>query len=135
MITNVLSRSRGCLLALSLFGAAAAAVPPNQVSGQEQVYEIASLRARLEVLPDGSYRIREEITYDFQSGSFTFGVRDIPLANSEGVGTVEVRSPDVEITGVEQSDQGGARRVRWEFAPTTGPATFVIEYDVEGALR
>jgi hypothetical protein len=125
----------GHVLVSTLLIAATSVPGRKQASAQEQVYEIASLKARLEVLPDGSYRIREEITYDFQSGSFTFGVRDIPLANSEGVGPVDVRSPDVEVTGVEQRNEGGSRRVRWEFPSTTGVATFVIEYDVVRALR
>ena len=63
----------------SVLLAAAAIHPPETVSAQEKVYEIARLRASLEVRPDGSYRIREEITYDFQVGSFTFAERDIPL--------------------------------------------------------
>lgn len=135
MTTGVSLHGRRFLPALAIFAAAMFLAPQDPVSGQEKAYEIASLRARLEVLPDGSYRIREEITYDFQSGSFTFGVRDIPLANSEGVSTVEVSSPDVDLTGVEQTREGGSRRVRWEFPPTTGLATFVLEYDLAQALR
>ncbi len=105
------------------------------LSAQEKAYEIADLKARLELHPDGSYHIREEITYDFQVGSFTFALRDIPLSNSDGVSTVSVQSPDVTISGIEQEEEGDSWRVRWEFPPTTGLATFVLEYDIRGALR
>jgi len=107
----------------------------SSLSAQEKVYEIADLKARLELRPDGSYRIREEITYDFQAGSFTFAVRDIPLSNSDGVSTVSVQSRDVTISGIEQEEEGGSWRVRWNFPPTTGLATFVLEYDIRGAVR
>ena len=119
----------------SVLLAAAAIHPPETVSAQEKVYEIARLRASLEVRPDGSYRIREEITYDFQVGSFTFAERDIPLSNIGGVGRVTVGSPDVEITEVEQEEEGNSWRTRWEFPPSTGLVTFVLDYEMRGALR
>jgi hypothetical protein len=119
----------------SVLLAAAAIHPPETVSAQEKVYEIAGLRASLEVRPDGSYRIREEITYDFQVGSFTFAERDIPLSNVGGVGRVTVGSPDVEVTAVEQEEEGDSWRTRWEFPPSTGLVTFVLDYEVRGALR
>ncbi len=110
------------------------ALLPAPGPAQEKVYEIASLRARLELLPSGDYRIREAITFDFQVGEFTFAERDIPSSNTDGIGNVRVSSPDVAITAVEQRGRHGGD-VRWEFPPTTGRATFVIEYDLRGAVR
>lgn len=104
-------------------------------AAQDKVYEIARLEARLELEPDGSYRVREEITYDFRVGSFTFAVRDIPLSATDGVSEVAVESPDVTIERLEQSEEDGSRRVRWEFPPRSGLATFVLTYELRGALR
>ena len=121
--------------AVSMLLAAAVIQPPKTVSAQEKVYEIAGLRASLEVGPEGSYRIREEITYDFQVGSFTFAERDIPLSDTDGVSPVTVSSPDIEITEVEQDEERGSWRVRWEFPPSTGQVTFVLDYEMRHALR
>jgi hypothetical protein len=105
------------------------------LGAQEQVYEIARLEARLELRADGAYHIREAITYDFQEGSFTFAYRDIPLANSDGVSLVTVESADVAIGNVEQEEELSSWRVRWEFPPTSGAVTFVLEYEILGAVR
>ena len=107
----------------------------QRLSAQDKVYEIADLSARLELRPDGSYRIRETITYDFQAGSFSFALRDIPLSNVDGLEDFSVRSSDVRITGVREEEDGGAWEVRWEFPPTTGEVTFVLDYDLVGAIR
>jgi len=118
----------GLLISVAIFFS-----PP--LSAQEKVYEIADLQARLELRADGSYRIREAITYDFQVGTFTFAERDIPLSGSDGVGIVTVRSSDVVISRVEQEEEGDSWRVHWEFPPTSGRVTFVMEYDLYAALR
>ena len=110
---------------------------PNStfLSAQEKVYEIADLTARLELRMDGSYHVREEITYDFQVGSFTFAVRDIPLSNTDGVGDVTVQSSGVTISEVLQEEEGDSWRVRWEFPEATGLVTFVMEYNLLRAVR
>ncbi len=102
---------------------------------QEKDYEIAQLHARLELSPDGAYRIRETITYDFLEGFFTFAERDIPLSNSDGVSQVAVGSPDVVIQRVEQGEGNDSWWVWWEFPPTHGTVTFVLEYEILGAVR
>ncbi len=44
-------------------------------------------------------------------------------------------SPDIEITEVEQEEERGSWRVRWEFPPSTGQVTFVLDYEMRHALR
>ena len=112
----------------------ALALAPGFADSQEKVYEIASLDARLELLSSGAYRIREEITFDFQSGSFTFAEREIRTSNSDGVANVRVTSADLAITAVTEVP-GGRHAVRWEFPPATGLVTFVVEYEIVGAVR
>ena len=119
-------------IALALALAALAAEP---LQGQDKVYEISDYHTRLELTPDGTYRVRERITFDFQVGSFTFAERNIPLANSDGVSPVRVVSPDVEISRVVQEAEGGDWRVHWEFPSRTDPTTFILEYEVYGAVR
>jgi hypothetical protein len=118
-----------------LFASAWILLMPSSIAAQEKVYEIAAYHARLELTQDGSYWIQERITFDFQVGSFTFANRDIPLANTDGVGPVRVQSPDVEVLSVGQRGEGGDWRVRWEFPARTGLTTFVLEYELEGAVR
>jgi hypothetical protein len=108
---------------------------PSWALAQEKVYEVAEYHARLELVRDGSYRIQERITFNFQVGSFTFAERDIPLAHSDGVTPVRVQSADVEIESVDQGEEGGDWRVRWEFPARTGPTTFLLEYEIVGAVR
>jgi hypothetical protein len=115
--------------------AIAFSLPGPSLGAQEKVYEIAELQARLELLPSGAYRITEAITYDFQVGTFTFAVRDIPLSNSDGVSAVTIQSPDVAINDVQQGEEEDIWRVRWEFPPASGLVTFVLEYDIFAALR
>jgi uncharacterized protein (TIGR04222 family) len=107
----------------------------EEASAQERVYEIADFSARLELRPDGSYHVREDITYDFQVGSFTFATRDIPLSNTDGVLNVSVQSPDLSIREVRQEEDGDSWHVHWQFREATGPITFTIEYDLLGAVR
>lgn len=106
-----------------------------ELSAQDKVYEIDELSARLNLGPDGSYRIRETVTYDFQVGTFSFALRDIPLSNVDGMTDFSVRSSDVRITNVEEDRDGGVLRVRWEFPPATGEVTFVLDYTLVGAVR
>jgi hypothetical protein len=134
MPTTIPSLAHSFFTAIALL-AAAAIHPTEMVSAQEKVYEIAGLKASLGVRPDGSYRIREELTYDFQVGSFTFAERDIPLSNIGGISMVTVSSPDVDITTVEQEEEGDSWRTRWEFPASTGLVTFALDYEMRGALR
>lgn len=108
---------------------------PAHLLGQDKVYEITDLTARLDLRPHGSYRIREIMTYDFQVGTFSFALRDIPLSNVDGLADLSVRSPDVEVSRVRQERDGDTWHVRWEFPPATGEVTFILEYDLLGAVR
>jgi hypothetical protein len=128
-------RSRFAPALAAVLAAGTLSLPGPSLGAQEKVYEIAELQARLELLPSGAYRITEAITYDFQVGTFTFAVRDIPLSNSNGVSAVTIRSPDVAINDVQQGEEEGLWRVRWEFPPASGLVTFVLEYDIFAALR
>lgn len=123
-----------CLLGIGLLFAAGPRAAFG-VPAQEKVYEVANLTAQLGLRPDGSYRIREVITYDFQVGSFSFALRDIPLSNVDGLANFSIRSSDVRITRIQEERTGDTWHVRWEFPPATGPVTFVLEYDLLGAVR
>ena len=106
-----------------------------ELSAQEKVYEISDFSARLEVRPDGSYRIHEAITFDFMVGTFSFVARDIPLSNVDDLANFSIQSSDVEITSIGEERDGDVWHARWEFPPTTGKVTFQLEYDLLGAIR
>lgn len=125
--------ARRTVITTTVLGALILLAEPLQ--GQDKVYEISDYHARLELTPAGTYRVRERITFDFQVGSFTFAERNIPRSNSDGVSPVRVESPDVRISRVVQEAEGGDWKVHWEFPSRTDPTTFILEYEVYGAVR
>ncbi|RMF26198.1 MAG: DUF2207 domain-containing protein, partial [Chloroflexi bacterium] len=115
-----------------LFGLAVPTLAP--VLAQEKVYEIANYDVDLVLRPDGSYRVTERITFDFQQRSFTFATRNIPLSKIDAITEIQVRSDDVTLQEVTQEVRNGQQWIRWTFPPRTGPTTFTLAYTVYGAL-
>ncbi len=107
----------------------------------------------IELGTDGTYHVTETQEVIFADGPFSLGHREIPLARTEGVVNVAVSTIDESgtKTALTESDLAGlaeepnrfnARttstdvQVLWSFEPlVSGTRTFVVEYDVLGALR
>lgn len=88
----------------------------------------------LTVQEDGSFRVEEILSYRFTGGTFTYAYRDIRTAELSYISDVSVEGLDVELTEVKQEEKRNSYRVRWEFPPHTGVATFRISYTAHGAL-
>jgi len=94
---------------------------------------------------DGSLRVTEQITYDFE-GSFSGGYREIPLRPGETIDEIAVSEGGTQYTpgasaelgssGVPGTfgvaDLGGRVRVVWHYAAADEVRTFVLEYRLQG---
>ncbi|RME44498.1 MAG: DUF2207 domain-containing protein, partial [Chloroflexi bacterium] len=101
---------------------------------QQKIYEISNYDVELVMRPDGSYRVTETITFDFQQGTFTFATRNIPLDKIDRITDVQVQSDDVALRDVSVEVRGNEELIRWTYPERTGPTTFTITYTVYGAL-
>ena len=117
-----------CTLAIGL------SVVNSTASAQSKSYEISSYDVTLELLRDGTYLVTEEIAYDFQQGSFSFGTRSIPTDAFDRLSNVHVTSTDAQILETTTRTDSGKRIVRWAFPERTEPAAFTLGYSVHGAL-
>jgi hypothetical protein len=116
--------------------------------------EYTRLDVALELLSDGTFHVTETQRVTFSGGSFSLGHREIPLARTEGMeiaGLTEIREDGARIpyTAANLGDLAQASNrysilttstnltVYWAFEPVSlsGVRTFVLEYDVRGALR
>jgi hypothetical protein len=139
------------LLAAALLFAVAHPAAAAPASNRSFVWDRIDVTVLLR--PDASFHVIELARVVFGGGPFLEGYREIPLARIERIdhvrvsdvspgGTTPLRAiaprqflpsvPDTfsaEIVGTHE-------RIEWSFSPTTSRArTFLIEYDVYGALR
>ena len=131
-----------------LLALAATVVAALSLAGvaQAQTYTLVASDVQVDVRPDGSVAVDEDITVAF-SGSFTYGFREIPLRSGERldeVGVSEKGSPyqpgaSTELEpggppgtfGVE--DLGGRTRVVWRFeSDGFQERTFRVHYRLSG---
>ncbi|MDQ2683074.1 MAG: DUF2207 domain-containing protein, partial [Chloroflexota bacterium] len=97
---------------------------------------------------DGTYHIVERQVVAFEDGPFTFAFSSISLAESEGVENISVSEErDGQVVEYSEESSGDPEtyeleqisseiRLTWFMPSTTDQQrTFVVEYDVIGALR
>jgi len=109
----------------------AVAVP---TAAQSKTYAISSYDVTLVLQNDGTYLVTEEIAYDFQEGSFSFGTRMIPNEGFDELRNVQVTSPDAQILETTTRMEDDQTVIRWTFPERMEPATFTLSYTVLGAL-
>lgn len=83
---------------------------------QEKVYDIANYDVDLVLRTDGSYRVTERITFDFQQGNFTFATRNIPLDKIDRITEMQVQSEDVvlrDVTVEMRDEEQFIRELPW----------------------
>jgi uncharacterized membrane protein len=94
--------------------------------------------------PDGTFRVVEQQTIEFTSGTFQFGTRGIETSRLEGISAVEVSEGDRifhESTTREPWTfttymEGSEFKIQWFFPPTSDSRhTYTIAYTVSGGLR
>ncbi|MFB6286315.1 MAG: DUF2207 domain-containing protein [Candidatus Bipolaricaulia bacterium] len=109
-----------------------ALAPPT--GAQSQTYAISSYDVTLKLQTDGTYLVTEEIAYDFQQGSFSYGTRWIPTDQFDELRNVQVTSPDARILETTTRTEDDRTVIRWTFPERSEPATFTLSYTVHGAL-
>ncbi len=141
------------ILLVLFLGLVLPATVPHQVDAQvSKAIEWARFDVDLELRQDGSYRVTERQTIDFQGGPFTNGFRDIALRNIDDIRNVRVSEETDDglvpyarvLPGAFNREPGTYAasvtttlvKVQWGFTSTSNrERTFVVEYDVFGALR
>lgn len=145
------------LVILAVVGAILYGLSQVTLSSQPKHFRISHADVNVQVQPDASLHVTEELTFEF-TGDFSGAYRDIPLAAgvrardvrvSEGGqeyqpgGNTVLGSYDLPGTfGAEQleltSPDGGPTagfRVVWHYSAVDETRTFRIDYDVTGGAR
>lgn len=107
---------------------------PATAQDEEQRYELSNVDVEIAVRPDGTYEVAETLTYDFQQGRFSYAYRVLDDEDVTAIRDVRVTSPDVAVDSVGRTAEDGDVRVRWTYPERSAPATFRVQYTVEGAL-
>ncbi len=140
----------GVVAMLALVGAGSLAGTADAQSSK--TVEWARFDVTIDVRSNGTFHVTERQTVDFQGGPFRSGFAVIPLTRIDNIGNLEVGEDtggtlvplDLIDSGDYDSDPGTFTyditstdvRIDYAFAPTTdAERTFVLEYDVAGALR
>jgi len=130
------------------------------VQAQDRTVEWTRFDVTLDLLPDGSLGLRngsfhvvEQQEIEFTGGPFTFGFANIPLSRigqilnvevAEATGTELIPFARVPWTRFDTDDENTYAfqptttqlEVQWAFERTSSESrTFVLQYDVVGALR
>ncbi len=114
------------------------------VQAQDKSLYWANYDVDLTVQPDGCFRVVETQELVFTAGTFRFGVRSIPTANTSSIDQVQVselggqaysRSSSGDPYTFDVNQAGGDLNIRYNFPPTNDASrTIVIEYTVCGGL-
>ncbi len=96
------------------------------------------------IRPDGTFRVVEQQTIEFTSGTFRFGTRGIETSRLDRISAVEVSEGDRvfrESAGQEPWTfttymDGSEFQIQWFFPPTSDSRhTYTVAYTVSGGLR
>ncbi len=115
--------------------------------GDNRSFTWRQIDTQVQVRADGSLAVSESLTLAYSGGPFTFATRDLPERRLDGVGAIGVSDGERVYTQVDDEDSdepytfsvtrdGDEQRVRWVYPATTGgERTFVLSYEVYGAIR
>src|SRR5438445_2693640 len=108
-------------------------------AAQDKLYHLAANAIIMKVIPNGSLRIRETLTFRFDLGTFSFAYRDIPWRGFDDLQDVSVTNETgwpLDFSLRFAPEETGEWHIRWSFASATAPAvrTFTVGYTVTNAL-
>jgi hypothetical protein len=101
----------------------------------------------VQVRPDGSLGVTETLVLRYSGEPFTFAFRELPNRRLDGISNISVGDGEHEFRQVDDAEgeepytfslvtDDDTQRVRWVYPATTGgERTFVLRYDVAGAIR
>lgn len=116
-------------------------------SASEKDYIWQQFDSEVRVTADGGLRVSETLTLRFTGGPYTFAFRDLPQRRLDAISNITVSGDDRVFRQVDDEDsaepftfsvfrQDDGQRIRWVYPATTGGAqTFVVSYEVAGAVR
>ncbi|MCS7220151.1 MAG: DUF2207 domain-containing protein [Anaerolineae bacterium] len=96
------------------------------------------------IRPDGTFRVVEQQTIEFTSGTFQFGTRGIETSRLDRISEVEVSEGDRSFRESDSQEpwtfttymDGSEFKIQWFFPPTSDSRhTYTITYTVSGGLR
>ncbi|MDZ7693301.1 MAG: DUF2207 domain-containing protein [Balneolaceae bacterium] len=111
---------------------------PNAIA---KSYEIPTIQVEVAVNPDGTIRITEHLTYQFD-GSFSWAEYTLPMQGFSAIQDITITGPQGAYIN-ENSEQTGTFRVandeenirlRWYFNAEDEQRTFTVSYTLEGAV-
>jgi hypothetical protein len=101
----------------------------------------------VQVRADGGLGVTETMTLRYTGGPFTFAFRDLPNRRLDGISSISIGDGERAFRQVDDPEgeepytfsvtaEDGTQRVRWVYPATAGGTrTFVLRYDVVGAIR
>ncbi len=112
---------------------------PIRPAAAEQQYHLASLHAVADVQTDGSIRMTEELTFQFDLGTFTYAYRDLPWRGFDELRDVQVLDQSgqpLPATVMFAAKVTGDWHIRWTYPSTAAPAArwFSVQYTLTNAL-
>ena len=125
---------RRSLLGLTLAILVMGGLAPTPAPAQDQQYALSNYDVDLALRTDGTYRVTETLTFDFQQGSFSSAHRTLPLDAIGAVRAVEVTSTEASVRSVTHGEEDGDYVIEWQYPERSAPATFTLRYVVEDAL-
>lgn len=157
-MSAVLGRVAWRLVFLGVFGVVLYLIGLVNWTEAEKSFRVERADVTVEVQANGSLRVTEELTYDFD-GQFSGAYRDIGLAEGMRASNVQVSEAGQNFepggaTGLGSFDRPGrfgteeltisrpdgdgptkGFRVVWHYRANSEDRTFVVSYDVSGATR
>ncbi len=116
-------------------------------SAGEKDYIWQQFDSEVRVTADGGLQVSETLTLRYTGGPFTFAFRDLPYRRLDTISNITVSAADRRFSQVDDSDssepftfsvsrQDEGQRIRWVYPEASGGTqTFVVSYDVAGAVR
>jgi hypothetical protein len=141
------------LLLIFLATMLAPAISPNPVAAQQRSVEWTGFDVTVELREDATYHVTEVQEVAFSGGPFRQGFAEIDLGRIQQIGNIRVsEAVDGQLVPYGYVQPGrysrndpntftyqreaSSLRVDWSMRPATNEIrTFVLEYDVAGALR
>ena len=112
---------------------------PFQILGQEsdfKVYEVSLIDVSIDVFESGRLLVTEKITIKYIHGVFSYFYRDIPFRGLSNIYVISVDAVNVTLVDydVEYSLNGVNIKAYYKGLRAPAIATFILKYEVEGAL-
>ncbi len=93
------------------------------------------------IVNGGTMDVREQVTFYFTGGPFTFVSRQLPTDNTDGISVISVSQDDQKMSegrspGQYEVKSGNPISITWHFPPTSDSShTFTLNYRIQGIIQ